>query len=474
MNKNKNIVMHQERKVGGNMNDPLKSFENSLDIFMYKVIPIILIVLLLIIVGIIAYKIYLIKKQSLQFGNKNVKGIIFGKKLGKLFYSPTNNEGHIFVTGGSGVGKTSAILIPTLRCWSGTSFTIDISGDISSNLDIENKLVYSPETPNGVSYDVFKAIDLLPTLNDKNEALEQLALLIMPEELNMSDAGKFYLLEGRKILTASLIAFYHQGLDFIDICEKIFTSSWKELFTEIDVSNNHKAIGYINSFQGTSEINTSGCKQNCDNYIKLFATNETVKKSIHRNKNEKLSFSQSSIEKSNVFVVIPDSKLELYSSLLHIITAQCLEFFSNRSNNETSTILFSLDEFASLGKLEITPALRKLRKKKVRIMLLTQSMADIDLIYGRNERMAMLNNFNFKVILSASDTDTQEYFAKLIGYKKVKKESTSKGSMGTSTTTNMEKEYAIEPAELARLKNKLVLLHPDGYIKLKKNFYFKK
>ena len=44
-------------------------------------------------------------------------------------------------------------------------------------------------------------------------------------------------------------------------------------------------------------------------------------------------------------------------------------------------------------------------------------LADIDLIYGRAERMAMMNNFQFKVVLGVSDTDTQEYFAKLIGNK---------------------------------------------------------
>ena len=43
-------------------------------------------------------------------------------------------------------------------------------------------------------------------------------------------------------------------------------------------------------------------------------------------------------------------------------------------------ILFCLDEFASFGKLQITEALRKLRKRHIRIMVLTQSLADLDMI----------------------------------------------------------------------------------------------
>lgn len=106
-------------------------------------------------------------------------------------------------------------------------------------------------------------------------------------------------------------------------------------------------------------------------------------------------------------------------------------------------------------------------------MMLTQSMADIDLIYGRDERMAMMNNYRFKVVLGASDTDTQEYFAKLIGYQDTKKYSKSKSASQTTQIESEAKEWAVEPAELDRLKKELVLLHPDGYMKLKKNFYYK-
>lgn len=274
-------------------------------------------------------------------------------------------------------------------------------------------------------------------------------------------------------MTAALIAFYHKGMDFIEICEKVVGSSWKDLFSEIDAIENSKAIQYINSFSGASEQNNSGCKQSCDSVLKLFATNERIKRTIGRpNKNEK-AFTSAALEKNNVFIVVDDSKLKLYAPLLQIITAQSLEFFSNRSNNSKTTVLFCLDEFASLGKMEITDALRKLRKRHVRIIMLTQSMADIDLIYGREERMAMMNNFRFKVVLGADDTDTQEYFAKLIGYKDTTKRSISNNERTTTKTESETKEWAIEPADLARLGKKLVLLHPDGYMTLRKNFYYK-
>lgn len=410
---------------------------------------------------------------TLKFTPQNdAHGILFGKKNGNIAFSPANNEGHIAVFGGSGSGKTSALLIPTLRSWTGTSLTIDISGDISTNCDMRDKLTFEPSNAHTIPYNIFDSIDRTTDINEKYENLEQLAYMLMPESERMDDNARFFLTEGRKILTAALIAFYFQGMDFIQICEFIIKNSFQNLFSAIDNSHCETAIQYINSFQGANEKNTAGCKQATDNAIKLFATNSKIKKCIHRPVKHELCFCAASIEHSNVFVIIDDVQLELYAPLLHVITAQCLDYFSSRSAEYTHSILFALDEFASFGKLDITAALRKLRKRHVRIMILTQSMADIDLIYGRSERMAMMNNFQFKVVLGVSDTDTQEYFSKLIGNKIIQNHSISRNAKSVTRTYTDTKEYVVEPSELAHLKNELLLLYPDGYIRLIKNFYF--
>lgn len=410
------------------------------------------------------------------------EGFIFGKvNNNKVAYSPTDEEGHIVIFGGSGSGKTSALLIPSLRVWKGNAFVIDISGDIIKNVPNNNAIVYDVEDKNTIPFNIFGSIDLMLYEEDRNEALEKLAFLLMPDDVNEGSNAKFFKSEGRKILTASLICFYKQGYDFIQIAEKVVRNSWKDLFREIDESQNINAIQYINSFIGANEANTAGCKQAADGVLKLFATNERIKKGIRRPKQNEKCFTPSTLEKQSVYVKIEDAKLDLYAPILHIITAQVLEFLSARENKKDPKILLCLDEFASLGKMEIIGALRKLRKKNVRIAVLTQSLADLDLIYGVSERKAMMNNFQYKVILQANDTDTQEYFAKLIGQVEREKQSTTQKGVGLfndnndmSITTSMTKEFIIEPSSLGRLKNNLIVLHPNGYEQLEKNFYFKK
>lgn len=433
-------------------------------------------VLILLLLAQIVNKVYQLHKNRVSVSCKrHAHGILFGKKLGLIFHSKTNDEGHCIAFGGSGLGKTSAVLIPTLHSWRGTGFIIDISGDISKNVNKDNKLIYEPENPKTIPYNVFFNVDCLKDKKDQNQALEKLAFLLMPD-LDAREASanaRFFNDEGRKILTATLIALYHIGMDFVEICEKIMSCSYKELFAEIDRTENEDAIKYINSFYGASEQNTAGCKQACDMAITLFATNHYVKNAVGRPKRGGLSFSSNKIEEYNVFFIVSDSKLDLYAPLVHLVTAQAMEFFSNRANDAQTSILFALDEFASFSRLEMLPALRKLRKKKVRIFCLTQSLADVDLVYGHDERKAMLNNFAFKLVLGADDTDTQEYFSKLIGHKKAKRRSVSINAQGQTTTRADIKKYAIEPEELARLGSKLILLYPGGYKKLNKNYYFK-
>lgn len=395
-------------------------------------------------------------------------GILFGKQFGRtVCYSPQNKEGHIAVFGPSGKGKTSALLIPTLRSWQGTAFVIDISGDISKNVDMPNKIVFDPTDKDTIPYDVFAAVDAEQTDTDKMERLEQLAFLLMPDKPDDSEAGAFFTSEGRKILTAAFICYYfEEHWDFITICEFILSNDWRSLLNDIAKHKNKTANMNISSFAGANDQNNAGCKQSADAAIKLFATNSKIKNALRKVPSYEKSISPATLETNSLFVCIDDAKLKIYASLLRIITAQCMEYFSQRPAAHKNMILFCLDEFASFGKLDIVEALRKLRKRHIRIMILTQSLADLDMIYGKDERKAMLGNFAFKVILGCGDTETQEYFSKLIGDRRPLLQNANQQRSSPPVPI-------VRPAELAQLGDDLIVLSDDGYTRLKKNYYFK-
>lgn len=434
--------------------------------YLYGVAAILLVILLLLVYlrGQVNHLPNPFSKKNLAYRQPaQAKGILFGKKFGLLAYSPEQDEGHILVMGPSGTGKTSALLIPTLRSWQGTALVVDVSGDISANVNTPNKIVFDPTAENCIPYDVFAAINAVTDETERQERLEQLAYLLLPDKANDSEAGIFFTKNGRKMITAALICYYGMGWGFVQICEFFLGHDWRSLLNDIAKQQNQTANMFISSFAGASEQNTAGCKQVADDALKLFATNEKIKNALRKSASYEQSISPATLETNSVYIYIPDEKLKIYGDLLRIITAQSMEYFSSRPPEHKKMILFCLDEFASFGKLQITEALRKLRKRHIRIMVLTQSLADLDMIYGKDERKAMLGNFKFTVILGCKDTETQEYFSKMIG---------EKHSL-LAIDPNQKPQLIIKPADLAHLEQDLFVICDDGAIRLQKNFYFK-
>lgn len=415
------------------------------------------------------------KKQSglIETSWTDRSGIVFGKdKLGRIVQSPADKEGHVVVVGGSGSGKTSAILIPTLQKISCNFFALDISGDITSRVHRDDCITYDPLNADTAPYDIFSLVDSITDEDEQLEQLEKLAFLIMPDKPNASEASHFFTSEGRRILTAALVAFYNSGLDFVDICKKIISLPCAELFKEIDAQGSETASFLISSFRGTNEANTAGCKQSVDAAVKLFALNSKAKNSIRRPTRGEIVISPDILETNSVIVRIPETMLDVYAPLLNVIVAQCLTYFAGREEGATPSIFFALDEFASLGKMEMLGALRRLRKRSVRIMLIIQSIADLELNYSETERQIIIDNCLFKVLLGVTDADSQESFSKMIGHTKGQKFSTTTGGNGTSYTKQEEKVWAVEPEELSKLGNRLVLIHPAGHDILRKTPYY--
>lgn len=75
----------------------------------------------------------------------------------------------------------------------------------------------------------------------------------------------------------------------------------------------------------------------------------------------------------------------------------------------------------------------------------------------------MLGNFKFSVLLGCKDTETQEYFSKMIGEKHTL----------LAADASQKPQPIINPADLAHLEQDLFVICDDGAIRLRKNFYFK-
>lgn len=399
-------------------------------------------------------------------------GIIFGVQPDdRLYISPEEEPYHVLVIGGTRSGKTSAVLIPTLRVWQHTAFVIDISGDISCMIYRNDKVIL--DIMGGECYyNIFCYADAAKSRTELWAQLEILANCLMPSEKS-SDTEKFFREEGRRLLLASLVYLYDKGVDFCQFCREFVHFDAQSLISDIlaDTNADPRVLSIMQSMQGTNAKNVQGCKQNADSCVEKFAYDEHIRKSIHRGAD---AITPEILENKSLFISVPQYMLDVYAPLLSAISQQVMHYFKMREiTPQTKTCLMCLDEFPQLGMIpDVNNALMTLAKKKVRLLLCVQTDASLNRIYGNDTRIEILANCGYKCILNALDPETQENYSRLIGERNVERRSVTAGNGNPSYTYSLQRERIVEPAELAYLQNHLILLTPTGYIRLTKYFYF--
>lgn len=405
----------------------------------------------------------------------NAEGIILGKYWKWRLFSPTRDESHVAVLGGSGSGKTSCIGIPTLREWQGNFFAIDISGDITNAISNDvPAIIYSPLEPNPLAmtcYDPFYEIDKIIDPYERSTALCNIAHYLIKEEPGRKrDAGAWYDASGRDILKAAFLAFYEQGDDFIEIAKKVVHNDYETLFRLIDECGNDEASTYLNKFQPLRTQDIGGCFESAQSALLPF-TNPVLNGWIGRSdQTGRPSFGPSTIEEYNIIFVLPDKKREQFAPLTELIVNQLFDYLSGRDLAAKEKILFFLDEFASFPNVDISPALQKFRKRNVRIILLFQSLAQLDRNYGTSTRQEIMDNIGITAICKLQNVETQEYFSKKAGSKITFR--SSRSSSGSSTSMEV-KDRAIDPESFEQLRYTLIIFSGGQYLRAFKAFDYK-
>lgn len=401
-------------------------------------------------------------------------GFIFGKQKGHWLAKHEYIDGHILVIGGAGSGKSSCLAIPSLDSWLERVFAIDIKGELLEKCtrDKEKVKVFNPQDVNSYGYDPFWCLHETDNLA---QDIKDITLAIMPTPPDVKDP--FWIESAQNVLNGSLTYFYGLGYNFIEAMKQIVSSPVQTLLKDIMASDNVLAKMFVAQLVDQKAETLSGIATELSNKIMLFATDPMIVNALNREK----SVTPQDLESGfDVFVQIPEHKLEQWKPLLTLINNQFLKHFEKRSESGSKPILFLLDEFARLGKIEaILNGLATLRSKKITIAILTQSLAQLDLIYGKESRQVIADNCSYKAILKATDADTQEYFSKLVGtYDKIKKSSSANFEQytqmgkGTGTNTTTEEKRIIKPEEFATL-DKIVLLTPFGFCRADKAPYYK-
>ena len=403
-------------------------------------------------------------------------GAVFGRLKGKWVCKPEDTDGHILVVGGPGSGKSAAVAIPTLLAWNSPIFAIDIKGELQEHTRHRRQSckVFSLALPDGFGYNPFYLVD------DKRNLIQQIkdiaiALIPIPPE----ERNPFWKQNAQNYLTGCLLWAYQKDIPFADIVEMIQGVPPQKMATAICEDDFKEPKLFMNHFADMAHDTLSGVFAEVSNVILPFATDGQLRSALSKPRSQCIRPSDLD-NGTSIYIHLEEHRIEQLRNFLTLLVNQFLKHFEQRSEKNSNRVLFLLDEFARLGKIDsIMNGLATLRSKGITICLIFQSLAQLDVTYGQPQRKVICDNCAYWAILRVSDVDTQKYFADAIGtYDKTKKSYSDNqqdlkltGSSGTSTTT--EEKRIVKPEELNRLDDELILISPFGFNRIRKTYYFR-
>lgn len=411
--------------------------------------------------------------KEMQFDEP--QGFIFGKKRHK-WICLNGQDGHILVLGGPGSGKSKACAIPSLMSWNRNEavFAIDIKGELSQFTARKRKeyKIFSLQ-PEDYGYNPFYCINKNQNLIQQ---MREIAISLCPVPPGTKDP--FWLQSAQSFICGALIWGFRSNINFAEVMRIIKRTPPAELAEQICNSDIEEAILFMNQFRAMPDETLGGVYSEVSNTVLVFATNEALINTLNKPK-EKCIMPSDLDNNISLYIQLEEYQLEQMKNFLTLLVNQFLKHFERRSEKSTNRILFLLDEFARLGKIEsILNGLATLRSKQITIALLFQSLSQMDAIYGHDQRKVICDSCGYWAVLRVNDSDTQKYISSAIGqFDKVKKSSsTNRGDFKTigssGITVSEELRQIVPPEELGRLKDELILLSPYGFARIDKTYCF--
>lgn len=424
---------------------------------------------------------------------------------------PQGKEGHAIIFGGSGSGKTSGPIMAALNTWQGPMVVTDPKGELYSYYQklydrglvkrpailfdptrevVEQQAALSDSTQEScknqieafdttdeksVRYDPFWFLK-----QDKNDLIGNITALahaIAPKPHNCREP--YWIETTQALIEAGILYYYRQGFNFSETVTALISRKLSKTLEEILSDDDPLLKIIIGSTAKLRGGELASHDRELRNALMVFVTDQRINDAFDCDwEKDNFSFCWDDLRNFNIFIRIPEERIEQWSAPMRLMLTQLFTYLGRRSDKSISNneppVLLLLDEVARFGKIEgLSNALCTLRSKNVNILLALQSLAQLDMYYGVNERRIICENCCYKLILQAGDPETQKVLSDLIGVHKTRLHSkgrtTDPADKITSYNYNKSEAYLkrVFPHELATLED-AILLSPHGFEQLEK------
>ncbi|MES9903228.1 MAG: type IV secretory system conjugative DNA transfer family protein, partial [Sedimenticola sp.] len=372
---------------------------------------------------------------------------------------------HVLISAPSRSGKGVGIVIPNLLNWDHSVVVLDIKmenfkatsgfrekhghkvflfnpADISGVTHCYNPLMVIPNDPHFRVNEIQKVSNFLAPTPQQGDPMwsSEARKLFLAAVLFLQDTGK--------PITLGEVYRLINGNNAEDL-EKMIEEHSKDL----DPACISNFINYI-SMGGKQR---SGVKSTLTSALDLF-DNPLIDAATSKCD---FSFSDLRKEKISIYVGVTPNNLARLKPLLNLFFQQCIDQNTQSlpdKSTEPYKILMLMDEFISLGRMEIIKdGIAFFAGYHIRLMPIIQGPSQLADKYGDDGKRSMISNFKFRVVFAPNDPKDAEEISRELGTKTVNQKSRSKGTWSAqngSITTSKTGRALLLPQEIKQLKDK--------------------
>lgn len=345
---------------------------------------------------------------------RNADGLIVGIDEKNNFYRVAGYQ-HIFLMAPTGSGKGVSFVLPNLLSSQESVIVHDIKMEnyilTSGWKASQGQAIYmfEPLNPEGKTH-CYNPLDFISKNPDQMfNDIQKIAHILLPDHCHSCHAKERNLFIA---IALYIIANSKKPKTFGEIYRVLIGDLAKELSASLELKIHNSGLLLINNFLRQSQEVQACTVGSLASHLELWG-NPLIDYATSKSDFNPADFRR---EKATLYVGLQPVDIKRLRPLMqffyqHIAQSLCTPADSKK---DTHGVLFILDEFPTLGKMDIfTGSIPYFRGYKVRLLMIAQDLNDVKASYCEKGTNSLLSNSTFKVAFTTNNIDTANFISNL-------------------------------------------------------------
>ncbi|MDZ5760882.1 type IV secretory system conjugative DNA transfer family protein [Lyticum sinuosum] len=424
------------------------------------------------------------EEEIKKAGLRSKKGLLLGEN--KEGFLIADGYQHVLLFAPTGSGKGVGFAIPNLLFWDESAIIHDIKLE---NYELtsgwrkkcgQEVFIWNPANPDGYTH-CYNPIDWVSKKPGQMvDDVQKIGNLIIPKK-------EFWENEARTLfvgVTLYLVAAPDKVQSFGEVVRTLRSNDVTyNLAVVLDTMGDIiHPVSYMNlaAFLQKADKERSGVISTLNSGLELWA-NPLIDTATATSDFNVQQFKK---VKTTVFVGLTPDNLQRLQPLMQVFYQQSTEFLSRSmpSKDEPYGVLFLMDEFPTLGKMQqFMSGIAYFRGYHVRLFLIVQDTQQLKGIYEDSGMNSFLSNATYRITFAANNYETANLISQLCGNQTVESISASRPKFldfnpsSRSQNVSHVQRALLLPQEVITLPRdeQIILIESASPIRTKKIFYFK-